>query len=153
MQQLIRFATAMCLVGLSARAQAVDFCDAHPELHVGQMVTVKTRVVFSMHGIALEVQHCPHKAKPAAFMLPGDPGTPDVPFKLDRASFDLLRPFFRVSGGAAEACGTLVGKFVSKPAFKAVHRDGQLIGNGFGALGALQFGFILQRVVNIRSCP
>lgn len=151
--QLIFCLGVICLLGFRAIAQPIDFCDAHPESHVGRELTVRARIAFTMHGAALLSNHCRHKAQPAALLNPHDPGAPDVAFELDRASVDLLKPFLRISGGGAEACGTISGQFASKPGFKAFRRDGELMGNGFGARGALRFAFVLHKVVEIGPCP
>jgi hypothetical protein len=117
----------------------------------GQIVTIRINVAFDQHGGVLESKACPKDKYTAALLYPGTPGVPEVGFRMDSEVLDRLRPFFRVNGGVAYACGTLKGQILSKQDFRLEGR-GFPVGNGFGNRGLMRFAFIVQSVVDIRAC-
>jgi hypothetical protein len=151
MQLAKLIAIAVCLASV-VQSQSFDFCDLGAKLLSSDVVIVRVRLGFTMHGAYLLSDRCAHKAPAAALLSPHDPGAPDVPFEIDRESLERLKPFMRLNGGASVACAIVSGVFTTAKSFTTYRADGQLHGNGFGPQGALQFAFVLRSVQTITGC-
>jgi hypothetical protein len=152
---LARLLISTICLSLSAAGEVVDLCKMKSvEAVVGKRLTLGARMGFTSHGAFLLTDLCSRKVIPAAaVLLPRDPGVPEVDFEADQHALTSLKPYLRLAGGAATACGTIVGEFVSKPKFRTERHGPILQGNGFGPQGALRFAFILRSVIEISSCP
>lgn len=154
MYELIRLFILIACVAVISKGDEVDMCSLKsPESVVGKHLTLVARMGFTPHGMFVLTDKCPRKIPEALVMFPHDPGAPEVGFELAEGVFAALKPYFRLTGGAATACGAIAGQFVSRRHFKADSVGTMTQGNGFGPRGDFQFAFILQNVVEIRGCP
>lgn len=114
--------------------------------------TVHGRLAFTAHGAVLYPDGCTKGGQAAALLFSGRQGSPKVDFGTDQRSVDLLTPFFRPAGGAAEACGTLVGRVVVRKHFHIKNFGGGPQGNGYGSRGVLRFAFVMKSVTEVQQC-
>jgi hypothetical protein len=150
--QIIRVIILTGCSALFANAQAVDFCSLGPKPPSDSLLAVRVRLGFTMHGGYLLSNKCVNKTPAAELLIPGFPDAPKVPFDIDPDALRQLKPFFRLTGGSSEACAVISGSFVERKPFRTKRVQGYLEGNGFGPLGALQFGFVLKSVDEISVC-
>jgi hypothetical protein len=131
----------------------ITVCDLKPRAFEGRLISVKGRLLFTMHGAYLLGDSCASRGQhSAALAYPGDQGAPSVRFRLDPTALSQLRPFFRTTGGQAIACGAFSGEVFYKVGFHLRKFGDIAVGNGFGENGALQATFVLQSVVDIHPC-
>ena len=118
----------------------------------GHLVTIAARITYGRHGGSLMSLACNNDSTTAAILFPGTDEAPKVKFQSDHTTLERLRPFFRLNGGVASACGTLTGQIFSKKKVRVRDYGGGLQGNGYGARGLARFAFVIQSVDNIRAC-
>lgn len=152
MKMLLQF--LVLLVGLTV-SDAADLtpCDIIPNAFRGTQISVTGSVIFTMHGAVLFSKSCTNRGQhSAALMFPAEKGAPPVAFELEPSAMERLRPFFRLTGGQAIACGVFSGEVFYKRGFRLKRFDGITVGNGFGEHGTLQAAFVLKSVEAIRVC-
>jgi hypothetical protein len=155
MQKLISLLFLMFLLRrpIAAVEEPTDLCNVKSLVNLaGRHVTIKARLGFTSHGMFLLTDQCSHRIPSAVVLNPDDPGAPIVPFEADKNVMERLRPFLKLTGGAAVACGMISGEFAYKKDFKKQHFGGGPQGNGFGPRGAFRFAFVLQSVIEISAC-
>ena len=155
MQYCWRLRCIVLILVFAATAAARDLttCDFSRRSDlVGRIISVSARIGFTMHGAYLLSDSCAGRAEGAALLFPKDTGTPPVSFEIDPGALTSLSPFFRLTGGAATACGVLRGQLVAKNRFHLRQAGAAPVGNGFGSRGAFRYAFILQSVTDVRSC-
>lgn len=147
---LIVLASSVCG---AATADEVTPCDLmRPKAFLSKTVSITGRVVFTMHGAFLVSDRCPNQAQDVVILFPGAEGTPVVNFDLDPHAAELLRPFFRPTGGTTSACGVLFGEVFYRTRFHSRIEGAGPQGNGFGPRGAFRLAFVLRSVQEIRAC-
>jgi hypothetical protein len=148
------FLLLLAAARLFGASRPITPCDlADPRLdHVHVLVSV--RVVFTMHGSATVPEaSCRGRGKNAWAVL-SDPeaGNPTVDFSVEPGSEEMLRPFYRLQGGASEACVTLEGQLFVKRDFHLKRARDTVWGNGFGESGRARAALVIQRVVSASQC-
>jgi hypothetical protein len=116
-----------------------------------EVSTLSGRLYFDMHGAYMFSSDC--ASSPRIYVA--DPGTESVPpvrFTPSSDNLEKLRPYIRVRGGTAIACGTLTGRLFEKKGFHTRMSGGGPQGNGFGPRGAFRWVLVLQSVGEIHSC-
>lgn len=108
--------SAAAAVGQSSAEMSL--CDLVPERVFDKgYVLLRGRIAFTMHGTAFMRERCNSSPPGVAVMFPGREGTPHVDFQLEPKDLAQLEPYFRPEGGAAIACGVLVGQIFYKKNF------------------------------------
>jgi hypothetical protein len=139
----------------SSAAGPISVCDlAKPGPILGKLITIKARMLFTMHGSYLLGDSCPSKdVFDVAVLWPGADNAPQVPFDADSQAARMLGPFFvGPIDHPKNACATLTGQVFYKRFFHLHHFGGGPQGNGFGSRGALRRGFVIQTIKEIHPC-
>ncbi len=140
-------------VGVITEARDITLCDLASHGFEGRLISLRSRLLFTMHGIYLLGDSCVTKGQhSAALLFPGERTAPPVRFDVDPSAISQLRPFFRTTGDQAFACGVLSGQVFYKKGFRLRHDNGISFGNGFGEHGTLEAAFVLQSVKEIHQC-
>lgn len=138
---------------LGASDKMITLCDLRDHRGVeAAEVSVRGRMGFTRHGGAFLEESCKDSPPGVALLFPGAVYSPKVDFDLDPGAIDQLRPFFRINGGAAIACGVLNGKMFYKKKFHLHQVGGGPQGNGYGSGGALRWALVIRSVEEIHGC-
>lgn len=153
MRSVLALITMSTGIVLGASSKEITLCDLRGHGTVeGTEISLRGRIGFTMHGAAFLQESCKNSPPGVALLDPGASHNPKVDFEMDSRSLDQLRPFYRITGGAAIACGVLNGKLFYKKNFQ-LHQEGAgPQGNGYGSRGALRWGLIIRSVEEIRAC-
>ena len=149
----LRCMVLISVVVATAAARNLTTCDfGRPSDLAGRVISVSTRIGFTMHGAYLLSDSCAGRAEDAVLLFPKTAGTPPVNFEIDPSAVGSLSPFFKPTGGTATACGVLRGQVVVKNRFHRGKAGAGPVGNGFGSRGAFRYAFVLQSVTEVHSC-
>jgi hypothetical protein len=132
--------------------QETSSCEFGNSAFEGHLITIRARLAFGTHGVALKSDACPSDARAATLYFPVTGGSVPVTFGLDEHAEDLLRPFFNRNGTVPKACGSLKGQIFRKQSFELRSDGGGPTGNGYGYRGIYEYAFVLQSVENIHAC-
>src|SRR5262249_40610461 len=130
----------------------LTLCDLDERTWAGKQASLSGRIAFTRHGGAFVGESCTSSPPGVALLFPNSSTSPKVEFEVDPQSLQQLSQFFRPAGRTTTACGTLTGKIFYKKNFHMRHPGGGAQGNGYGARGALRWGFVLQSVLEIHTC-
>jgi hypothetical protein len=144
--------SALLIVAICASKETFEVCDFGRAEILGKIVTVRARIQFSRHGMAILANSCREKVGAASLMLPGFKDSPEVRFTLEKDGLDKLRPFFHPNGGVATGCATMTGQIFYKSDFENHAVGGGMVGNGFGANGLMRAAFVVKSVEGIQPC-
>jgi hypothetical protein len=137
--------------------EPLSVCDlTQPAPFLGKLVTIKARMLFTMHGSYLLAENCVIKdqkyAQDVAVYWPTS-NYPRVEFDADPHAASLLAPFFvGPVDHPKHACATLIGQVFYKRFFHLHQFGAGPQGNGFGHRGALRRAFVIQSIMEIHSC-
>lgn len=142
---------ALPLAGAAPRITACDLGD--PRLD-HSFVVISTRVVFTMHesGTVPDVG-CRGRGKKAWAVLDyPETANPAVGFSIEPGSEEMLRPYYRLQGGASRACVTLEGQLFVRRDFHLKRVGSVIWGNGFGEAGRARSALVVKRVISASPC-
>ena len=138
---------------LAAQIDKMTPCDlARIKLHDSKLVSISGTISFDMHGMYLYSSDCRPKTPAVSVQVPTPDTVPKVGYVLSDSELQKLKPYFRLNGGSAVACGVLVGRLFEKPHFHLRQSGGGPHGNGFGPRGAFRWMLVLESVPAIHTC-
>ena len=154
MQMMKLFTLVIVIAGIAvAESKPMTLCDlAEFKGFEGQLITVKGRILFSMHGAAFVRDKCKLSQPGIALLYPLDRTAPSVDFQLDSHAVEKLTPYTRSTGGVAIACATLTGQLAVTKKFRLRQYGGGPQGNGFGSRGTLRLAMVIKSVDQIEPC-
>ena len=157
MRQVKRFLLTLILAAVclrpAAHASELSVCDLNsPKPYLGRLVQVSARVVFTMHGIFLVSDSCKHSSEDVPVLFPKRAHSPEVDFDIDPQAVELMKPFFKPTGGTSTACAVITGRIFYKERFRSREEGAGPQGNGFGPRGAFRFAFVIRSVSEIHPC-
>jgi hypothetical protein len=152
-RSVLALITMIAGIMLGASSKEITLCDLRDHGAVeGNEVSLRGRIGFTMHGAGFLRESCKNSPPGVALLYPGVSHSPKVDFEMDSRSLDQLRPFYRITGASAIACGVLKGKLFYKKHFY-LHQEGAgPQGNGYGSRGALRWGLVIRSVEEIHDC-